>query len=101
MPLRVALIPIPVPIGRAGIGETLTLAARNGTAIKPNSLSLFFNMKTFRVQFVDLITAESEEAAYDILLEYLSDCVKDSDVVAFDFQEEPVQKELVKEEQTH
>jgi uncharacterized protein YciU (UPF0263 family) len=53
-------------------------------------------MKTFRVQFVDLITAESEEAAYDILLGYLSDCVKHSDVVAFDFQEEPV-----KEEQTH
>lgn len=53
-------------------------------------------MKTFRVQFVDLITAESEEAAYDILLQYLSDCVKYDDVVAFDFQEE-----TVKEEQTH
>lgn len=68
----------------------------NGKLIKLNFLSLFFNMKTFRVQFVDLITAESEEAAYDILLQYLSDCVKYDDVVAFDFQEE-----TVKEEQTH
>lgn len=68
----------------------------SGTNIKLNFLSLFINMKTFRVQFVDLITAESEEAAYDILLKYLSDCVKYNDVVAFDFQEE-----TVKEEQTH
>ena len=68
----------------------------SGKLIKLNYLLAFINMKTFRVQFVDLITAESEEAAYDILLGYLSDCVKHSDVVAFDFQEEPV-----KEEQTH
>jgi len=68
----------------------------SGQLIKLNYLLAFINMKNYRVQFADIITAESEEAAYDILLGYLSDCVKYSDAVAFDFQEEPV-----KEEQTH
>ena len=53
-----------------------------------------FNMKTYRVQFVDLITAESEEAAYDILLRYLSDCAKYGDATAFEFQEEDIKEEV-------
>lgn len=51
-------------------------------------------MKTYRVQFVDLITAESEEAAYDILLRYLSDCAKYGDATAFAFEEENVTEEM-------
>ena len=44
-------------------------------------------MKTFRVQFVDEITAETEEDAYEILLRYLSDCAEYKDVNAFQFEE--------------
>jgi hypothetical protein len=51
-------------------------------------------MKTYRVQFVDLITAESEEDAYSILLKYLSDCAKYKDATGFEFQEEQVAEEV-------
>jgi len=44
-------------------------------------------MKTFRIQFVDEITAETEEDAYEILIRYLSDCGKYGDVTAFQFEE--------------
>jgi hypothetical protein len=44
-------------------------------------------MKTFRVQFVDEITAETEEDAYEILLRYLSDCAEYKDATAFQFEE--------------
>jgi len=44
-------------------------------------------MKTFRVQFVDEITAETEEDAYEILLRYLRDCGEYSDATAFNFEE--------------
>jgi len=44
-------------------------------------------MKKYRVTFKDTIVAETEEAAYDKLLEYLGDCVRYQDVVAFDFEE--------------
>jgi len=50
-------------------------------------LSKFINMKTFRIQFVDEITAETEEDAYEILIRYLSDCGKYGDVTAFQFEE--------------
>lgn len=39
----------------------------------------------FIVKFVDEIEAETEEEAWDILLNYLRECVNDSDVFAFDF----------------
>lgn len=44
-------------------------------------------MKTFKVTFVDEIVAESEDAAYKILVEYLKDCGKFEDVSAFEFKE--------------
>ena len=66
---------------------TRTKQKRNGKLIKLNSLLVFFNMKTFRVQFVDEITAETEEDAYEILLRYLSDCAEYKDVNAFQFEE--------------
>ena len=44
-------------------------------------------MKTFRVQFVDEITAETEEDAYNILLTYLRDCAEYGDATAFQFEE--------------
>ena len=59
----------------------------NGKLIKLNFLSLFFNMKTFRVQFLDDISAETEEEAYAILLESLASMAKYGDATAFEFQE--------------
>ena len=44
-------------------------------------------MKTFRVQFVDEITAKTEEDAYKILLNYLRDCAEYGDATAFQFEE--------------
>ena len=44
-------------------------------------------MKTFRVQFVDEITAETEEDAYNVLLTYLRDCSEYGDATAFHFEE--------------
>jgi hypothetical protein len=42
----------------------------------------------FKVTFEDIFDGvESEEQAYDILLDYLNDCVKDEDVTAFNFVE--------------
>lgn len=44
----------------------------------------------FKVTFEDIfdgVDVESEEQAYDILLEYLNECVKHEDVTAFNFEE--------------
>lgn len=41
----------------------------------------------YKVTFLDMIEADSEEQAYDILLEYLNDCVTNADVTAFDFDQ--------------
>lgn len=44
-------------------------------------------MKTFRVSFRDTFeNCESEEQAYDALIEYLSICVRYGDVDGFDFE---------------
>jgi hypothetical protein len=44
-------------------------------------------MKTFRVSFRDTFhNCESEEQAYDALIEYLADCVKHEDVTGFNFE---------------
>ena len=41
-----------------------------------------------KITFEDIFdNIESEEQAYDILLEYLNDCVKHEDVSAFQFEE--------------
>lgn len=53
-------------------------------------------MKTFRVTFVDDITAKTEEGAYTILLNYLRDCAEYGDATAFQFEEVEY-----KEYQTH
>ena len=34
-----------------------------------------------------ILNVESEEQAYDILLDYLNDCVKHEDVTGFDFEQ--------------
>ena len=52
--------------------------------------------KTYRVSFVDNVTASSEEEAYEILLDYLAKCVKYQDATAFSFEE--TQEEIY---QTH
>ena len=44
-------------------------------------------MKSFEISFEDIIQAETEEKAYDVLLEYLAECVKYRDVEAFKFKE--------------
>lgn len=41
----------------------------------------------YLVTFKDEFEADSEEQAYDQLLVYLGDCVRNADVVAFDFKE--------------
>ena len=46
-----------------------------------------FNMKTYRVTFIDNVTANSEEEAYDALLHYMGQCVKYQDVTCFTFEE--------------
>lgn len=41
-----------------------------------------------KITFEDIFdNVESEEQAYDILLEYLNDCVKHEDVTGFKFEE--------------
>ncbi len=45
------------------------------------------NMKTFEVSFEDNFKAENEEECYEELLQYLKDCVRNSDVTAFKFKE--------------
>lgn len=60
---------------------------KSGSNIKLNCLSTLTNMKTFRVQFVDEITAETEEDAYELLLTYLRDCAEYGDATAFNFEE--------------
>ena len=45
-------------------------------------------MKTYNVKYEDSFEAVSEEEAYDLLLNYLRECVTMSDVTAFDFKEE-------------
>ena len=44
-------------------------------------------MKTFRVSFVDDISAKTEEDAYRIFLAYLRDCAEYEDATAFQFEE--------------
>lgn len=43
--------------------------------------------KTYRVSFIDNVTASSEEEAYEILLDYLAKCVKYQDATTFTFEE--------------
>lgn len=43
-------------------------------------------MSKFKVTFVGEIEAETEEEAYDKLLDYLSETVKTEDVTDFDFE---------------
>ena len=59
----------------------------SGTNIKLNFLLAFINMKTFRVQFLDDISAETEEEAYAILLESLASMAQYQDATAFQFEE--------------
>ena len=47
----------------------------------------FMANKTYRVSFVDNVTASSEEEAYEILLDYLAKCAKYGDATAFSFEE--------------
>jgi hypothetical protein len=43
-------------------------------------------LKRFRVYYIDQVVAETEEEAYDLTLQYLSDCVKNGDVSAFNYE---------------
>lgn len=45
-------------------------------------------MKNFSVTFDLFIEAASEEEAYDELLVYLADCIRNADVTGFDFKEQ-------------
>jgi hypothetical protein len=55
---------------------------------KPYSVRKGTAMKKFKVTFEDIFDGvESEEQAYDVLLDYLNDCVKHEDVTAFNFEE--------------
>ena len=44
-------------------------------------------MKKFKVKFVDVIEAESEEEAYDNVLDYCAKVYNSGDVTAFQFEE--------------
>ena len=46
-------------------------------------------MTRFKVTFKDEFEADSEIACYDQLLAYLSECLENGDVMAFDFEELP------------
>jgi hypothetical protein len=52
-----------------------------------NELKLRGNMKTFSVSCNLDLEAESEEHAYEVLLDYLHETVKMEDVTIFDFKE--------------
>ena len=62
---------------------------RNGKLIKLNYLLEFINMskKTYRVTFIDNVTANSEEEAYEALIHYMGQCVKYKDLTCFTFEE--------------
>lgn len=42
----------------------------------------------YKIVFNDIIEADSEDEAYDELLQYLQNCVDNSDVTAFTFVDE-------------
>lgn len=70
---------------------TIARPRRNWKPYKPSlasasSLSPPSKMK-FKVTFVDEIEAESEDAAFDSMVQYLADCAKYEDVTGFDFKE--------------
>ena len=45
-------------------------------------------MMKFKITFKDIFdNVQSEKQAYDVLLDYLNDCVKHEDVTAFNFEE--------------
>lgn len=44
-------------------------------------------MKRYKVTFKDIFEVESEDEAYDVLLDYLAEIVRYEDVTAFDFKE--------------
>jgi ATP-dependent Zn protease len=46
--------------------------------------------KKFEVTFNDWIEADTEEEAWDKLLDYLSECVQYRDVTVFEFKEKEV-----------
>ena len=41
----------------------------------------------YKVSFIDIFEADSEENCYNHLLKYLSECVENKDVTAFNFIE--------------
>jgi ATP-dependent Zn protease len=43
--------------------------------------------KQFRINFNDVIEADTEEEAWSKLLDYLAECVQYKDVTVFDFEE--------------
>ena len=43
-------------------------------------------MKKYRVYYIDIVEANSEEEAYDETLKYLQDCVKYQDVSSFNYE---------------
>lgn len=49
-------------------------------------------MKIFNVTFTDQISAETEEDAYAVLLQYLESVTENGDVEAFGFSEEPAKQ---------
>jgi len=44
-------------------------------------------MMKFKINFVDVIDANTEEEAYEELLRYLGEVVNNQDVTAFDFEQ--------------
>ena len=43
-------------------------------------------MKRYRVYYIDEFQANSEEEAYGMTLDYLSECVKNQDVSVFNYE---------------
>lgn len=44
-------------------------------------------LKTYTVTFKDTFKARGEDGAFDVFLSYLTECVNNGDITAFDFKE--------------
>ncbi len=53
-------------------------------------------MKNYRVTFNDNFKASDEDGAFDVFLAYLTDCVNNGDITAFDFKESPLPIQMKK-----
>ena len=65
----------------------MTFITRLGNLARVVAQLFTMSKKTYRVTFIDNVTANSEEEAYEALIHYMGQCVKYKDLTCFTFEE--------------